>query len=86
MDTRGFENFYLNSTRVGSKKDSDHFFDAFYSVLGYNFFNATPGDVRSRMSTLCTKIKTKMLSNGCQAKDATRVISAYKKWFKDMYD
>ena len=84
MNIDQFSNFYLNSTRVGTQKDVDMLINAYISIHG-DFASANGKWAKNNLNETTKLLKTRMLSNGCQAKDATRVINAFKKWVNDMF-
>ena len=42
MNGPGFTNFYLNSTRVGTRSDLECFYYSWYDVYGCSFNDSTP--------------------------------------------
>ena len=88
MNAAQFKTYYLNSSRVGTAADVDYFFTGWNKAYGCCFTDAKPWastDPKYKVPAICTKVKTAMMSNGCSNTDATRVINAFKKWYKDMY-
>lgn len=89
MSQQQFTNYYLAATRVGSQSDLDYFYKAWYQVYGYLFKDSTPWNSTSpeyRVPKIVPKVRTKMLSIGCSATDADRVLKSFKKWYKDSYE
>ena len=89
MNGTQFSNYYLNSSRVGKQEDLNYFYSAWRAVYGPCFNDATPwvnSDPKFRVPGIVPKIKTRMLSIGCSATDADRVLKAFKKWYKDTYE
>lgn len=88
MNQAGFTNYYLNTTRVGTKKDLDYMYQAWFKIHNWGFGYCSPWQATNpeyRMPKCCVRLKTVMISMGCDAKAATRVITAFKKWYKDTY-
>lgn len=88
MNQTGFTNYYLNTTRVGSNSDLDYFYKAWYRMYNTGFSYSQPWGATNpeyRVPKVCAKVKTAMLSMGCDAKAATRVITSFKKWYNETY-
>ena len=78
-----FTNYYLGSTRAGTKKDVDKFFAAWGRVYGRSFTGSMPWSSKSfSMADATKRLKVDMLSHGSTANDATRVLKAFKKWYE----
>lgn len=88
MNQYNFRNFYLGSTRVGKASDLDYFFRAWYNVYNGGFSFSEPWNAKDpalRVPKVCTRVKTRMISIGCDATTASRVIASFKKWYFDTY-
>lgn len=89
MNSAGFKNFYNNSSKVAKQSDLDYFFDAWRAVYGWYFSESTPWsstNPKYKMPAVCSLVRTGMLSRGCDATTADRVLKYFKKWYKDTYD
>lgn len=84
MSPDGFVNYYVNSTRVGTRKDAEMLIKAFISIYGA-FLSQTGYWTKAHMAEVTKSVRTRMLSWGCQGKDVTRVLNAFKKWVNDTY-
>ena len=75
-----FENYYLNSTRVGTRDDVENFVRVFIKLTG-SFNSGFPAS--SKLPEVLKKVKTRLLSIGMSSASATRVINSFKKWYED---
>ncbi len=83
-----FTRFYLAASKAAKDSDLDYLYNAWYNVYGYGFDGSTPWDHKDpkfRVPAICPKLKTYMLSHGCSATDADRVLKYFKKWYKDSF-
>lgn len=88
MNDKQFQNYYLGISKVGKSEDLDYLFKAWNRVYGCAFWYSEPWyakDPEDRMPKICTRLKTKMISLGCDATTATRVIKYFKIWYADTY-
>lgn len=86
-----FKTYYKATSRTDNSRCLEKFSSAFRYWMdkgGYpqGFHSDTVNWVHAHVSTLCTKTRTMMISNGVPAASATQVINIFKRWFKDTYE
>lgn len=88
MDGPGFRNYYLSTVKNSNQSDLNYFFYAWETMYGTFFNNSTPWrstNPEYRVPRILKSVETRMISNGCDAAVAKRVIKCFKGWYADLY-
>lgn len=87
MNGNGFTNYYFNSSRLARRSDLECFFWFWKDAYGTVFNNSSlwNADSEYRVPKVCGRVRTAMLSRGCDKPTADRVLKYFKAWYKDTY-
>lgn len=94
IDFKRFWNYYRATARtVDYSGYSEKFFWAFSKALEdlqlkdwrYPGNWPTVDTIAKNLTKICTKVRTKMLSNGIPATAVTNILDRFKKWFREYY-